>query len=35
MAGGPIDQWAETFAQATSYWLTDIGFFEFCGCSPA
>jgi hypothetical protein len=25
----------DTWKQATSYWLTDLGFFEFCGCSPA
>jgi hypothetical protein len=34
--GGQRIQWFfETWKQATSYWLTEWGFFEFCGCSPA
>jgi hypothetical protein len=24
-----------TWKQATSYWETECGFLEFCGCSPA
>jgi hypothetical protein len=29
-------QWFfSAWKQATSYWLTEWGFFEFCGCSPA
>jgi hypothetical protein len=34
--GGQRIQWLlSTWKQATSYWLTEWGFFEFCGCSPA
>jgi hypothetical protein len=30
-----VQCFSETWKQATSYWLTEWGFFEFCGCSPA
>lgn len=28
----PAPHYLETFRQATSYWLTEFGFVEFCGC---
>ena len=35
-AGATCGQWGwDTWKQATSYCDTDVGFVEFCGCSPA